>query len=93
MTIIVKFFMNKENISNDQQIKALELKSAVMRGLSILGLAAVESLVEELKRGGIDLDSYTKTYSLADTERMLVVIFGDEVVPLMMKKIHDQLKQ
>lgn len=84
--------MSSENYNKNKHLKALDLKNAFVAGLSILGRASIEVLLEELKRQGIDLDNENRSYSLTHFERMLGVILGEDVAPLMIERIQLQLR-
>jgi hypothetical protein len=53
----------------------------------LLGRQMTDSVLEGLKRLGIDLSDEAKSYSLHEIKEALVVIFGEEATELLIERI------
>lgn len=73
-------------------IKGSNLKQAINRGAELLGHGALEALIAELERQGIDLSDESSNYTLERLEAALDSIFGEAATDLLMEKIRQALK-
>lgn len=81
------------NDSHDPvRIKSSELRTAIEKGLEILGKSSVKALVSELGRRGIDLDNASARYDLDQIEAVLIQIFGQDATALMIERIRLQVE-
>ena len=76
---------------NSIPINSLTLKNAIQKVTSMLGEAAVESLMEDLEQQGINLNNPSSTYTLRQLESAIVETFGEDAATLLMERIKKEL--
>lgn len=83
---------NGNDSGNSIPINGLTLKKAIQSQTSILGEAAVESLIEDLEHKGIDMDNPSSRYTLRQLESAIIEIFGEDAATLLMERIKNELR-
>jgi hypothetical protein len=84
--------VNCDGWSDSVSIPGWRLKQAVEKGLMSLGRAAVESIIADLEKDGINLSSKSgSSYTICEIETALDKIFGKDVAPQLMEKIKREL--
>ncbi len=81
------------DIDDSIPINSSTLRNAIQRGVSVLGRAAIDSIIEDLERHGIDLNDPSPRYTLRQLEVVFTQIFGVDVTQLLMERIRQELNR
>lgn len=82
---------NGNDSGNSIPISSITLRKAIQKVTSMLGEAAVESLVEDLEHQGIDLNNPSSRYTLRQLENAIIGTFGEDAASLLMERIKKEL--
>jgi len=84
---------NGDDDNDSAPIGSSTLKQAIENGARFLGSSAIESLIFDLERKGIELNNTSSKYTLQQLEAALIQIFGTDATPLLMEGVIHELNR
>lgn len=84
---------NGDDRNDSAPIESSKLKQAIEKGARILGWSAIDALIFDLERQGIDLNNSSSKYKLKQLEAAFIQIFGTDATPLLMERVRHELHQ
>ena len=78
---------NSESLAYSQKRSTNELRSAFETLESILGLAAIESIIDDLEKRGVTITDAHAQYSLVEVQSALRDIFGIDIAVFLVRHI------
>jgi hypothetical protein len=82
---------NGDDSNDSAPIESSILRQAIEKGGRILGWPAVEAIIDDLERHGIDLKEPSSLYTLRQLEAAFIQIFGTDATPLLMDRVKHEL--
>jgi len=78
---------NGESLAYAQKRSTNELRSAFETLEPILGLSAIESIIDDLEKRGVTITDAHAQYSLVEVQSALADIFGIDIAAFMIRHI------
>ena len=78
---------NSESLADAQKRSTDELRSAFETLEPILGLAAIESIIDDLEKRGVTITDAHAQYSVIELQSALADIFGIDIAAFMIRHI------
>jgi hypothetical protein len=82
---------NGDDSNDSVPIESSTLRQALEKGARILGWSAIEAIIDDLERQGIDLNSSSSRYTLRQIEAAFIQIFGTDAMLLLMERVKHEL--
>jgi hypothetical protein len=82
---------NGDDSNDSAPIESSTLKQAIEKGAHMLGWSAIEDLIDDLERHGIDLKQSSSRYTLQQLEAAFIQIFGTDATSLLIERIKHEL--
>lgn len=82
---------NGDDSNDSVPIESSTLRQAIERGVQVLGWSAIEAIIDDLERHGIDLKEPSSRYTLRQLEAAFMLIFGTDATPLLMERVKHEL--
>ena len=78
---------NSESLADAQKRSTNELRSAFEALEPILGLSAIESIIDDLEKRGVTITDAHAQYSVIELQSALADIFGIDIAAFMIRHI------
>ena len=78
---------NSESLADAQKRSTNELRSAFETLEPILGLSAIESIIDDLEKRGVTITDAHAQYSVIELQSALTDIFGIDIAAFMIRHI------